>query len=165
MNSVLRWCLTTGLVCLVLGLSACASRPTPTRSADEQFWSGRLALSIASEPPQSLSGGFELKSQAHSGELKLLSPLGNQLAQLDWAPGLARLDQGGKIYQQTSLDALLIQLTGSALPVLALIDWLQAKPVQVMGWVADLSQLANGRLHIQSEGQQPAVQLRLVLEP
>jgi outer membrane lipoprotein LolB len=124
-----------------------------------------LALSIASEPPQSLSGGFELKTQAQSGELKLLSPLGNQLAQLDWAPGLARLDQGGKIYQQSSLDALLIQLTGSALPLLALIDWLQARPVQVSGWVADLSQLNNGRLHIQSEGQQPAVQLRLVLEP
>jgi outer membrane lipoprotein LolB len=165
MNSVLRRRLNTGLLCLALGLSACASRPTPPRSADEQFWSGRLALSIASEPAQSLSGGFELKTQAQSGELKLLSPLGNQLAQLDWAPGLARLDQGGKIYQQSSLDALLIQLTGSALPLLALIDWLQARPVQVSGWVADLSQLNNGRLHIQSEGQQPAVQLRLVLEP
>jgi len=165
MNSVQRRRLNTGLLCLALGLSACASRPTPPRSADEQFWSGRLALSIASEPPQSLSGGFELKTQAQSGELKLLSPLGNQLAQLDWAPGLARLDQGGKIYQQSSLEALLIQLTGSALPLLALIDWLQARPVQVSGWVADLSQLNNGRLHIQSEGQQPAVQLRLVLEP
>ena len=165
MNSVQRRRLNTGLLCLALGLSACASRPTPPRSADEQFWSGRLALSIASEPAQSLSGGFELKTQAQSGELKLLSPLGNQLAQLDWAPGLARLDQGGKIYQQSSLDALLIQLTGSALPLLALIDWLQARPVQVSGWVADLSQLNNGRLHIQSEGQQPAVQLRLVLEP
>lgn len=165
MNLVLRRRLNTGLLCLALGLSACASRPTPPLSADEQFWSGRLALSIASEPAQSLSGGFELKTQAQSGELKLLSPLGNQLAQLDWAPGLARLDQGGKIYQQSSLDALLIQLTGSALPLLALIDWLQARPVQVPGWEADLSQLNNGRLHIRSDGQQPAVQLRLVLEP
>jgi outer membrane lipoprotein LolB len=165
MNSVLRRRLNTGLLCLALGLPACATRPSPTRSTDEQLWSGRLALNIASEPAQSLSGGFELRAQAQSGELKLLSPLGNQMAQLDWAPGLAKLDLGGKIYQQSSLDELLIQLTGSALPLLAMIDWLQAKPVQVPGWVADLSQMRNGRLHIQSEGQQPSVQLRLVLEP
>jgi outer membrane lipoprotein LolB len=109
-----------------------------------------MALNIASTPPQSISAGFELKSLQGSGELQLLSPLGYSLAKLQWSPGQATLEQGSQRWQDSSLDNLLIRLTGAALPVNALIEWLQARPTPVEGWSADLSQLGSGRLWIQS---------------
>lgn len=114
-----------------------------------------------------MSGGFELQSQADSGELKLFSPLGNQLAVLQWQPGLARLEQAGQIWQNQDLDALLIQLTGTTLPLKAMIDWLQARPTESPGWIADLSRIQQGRLSVQNTptSAQPAVSLRLILEP
>lgn len=154
----------------LLLLSACATRAPEVRPADAHFWSGRMALQIASTPPQSLSAGFELKSQKQTGELKLLSPLGSIMAQLEWAPGRARLAQGGQIWQDNSLDGLLIQLTGAPLPMEALIDWLQAVPTQIPGWTADLTHIGEGKLWVQNIPSaavpaQPQVTLRLIVEP
>jgi hypothetical protein len=64
---------------------------------------------------------------------------------------------------------LLIRLTGAALPLNALIDWLQSRPTQVDGWSADLSQLHSGKLWVQSTpistpSVLPQVTLRLILE-
>ena len=162
----LRWL----SVMVVLMLTACATRTPAPQAPDTLFWSGRLALYIASTPPQSISAGFELKSQQQSGELQLISPLGNTLAKLHWLPGQARLEQGGQVWQDNSLDALLIRLTGASLPMAALIDWLQARPTQVEGWRADLSQISSGKLWVQSMPSHttmnlPQVTLRLVVEP
>lgn len=157
------------LALTVLLLTACATRLPPPKMPDSLFWSGRMALNIASTPPQSISAAFELKSLQGSGELQLLSPLGNSLAKLHWSPGKATLDQGGQRWQDSSLDSLLIRLTGAALPLNALIDWLQARPTQVDGWSADLSQLDSGKLWVQStpistSSVLPQVTLRLILE-
>jgi outer membrane lipoprotein LolB len=165
MNAQRRW--TVKACAASLALTACASKPTQIKTPDMFFKAGRLTIQIASEPPQSLSGGFELQSQADSGELKLFSPLGNQLAVLQWQPGLARLEQAGQTWQNKDLDALLIQLTGTTLPLKALIDWLQARPTESPGWVADLSRIQEGRLSVQNTpmSARPAVSLRLILEP
>ena len=169
------------MVMTVLMLTACATRMPPPKTPETLFWSGRMALNIASTPPQSISAGFELKSLDGSGELQLLSPLGYSLAKLQWSPGQATLEQGSQRWQDSSLDNLLIRLTGAALPVNALIDWLQARPTPVEGWSADLSQLGSGKLWVQStptnntlsaiQGAQtsppaalPQVTLRLILE-
>jgi len=157
-------------VMAVLLLTACATRLQPPPTPNTLFWSGRMALNIDSTPPQSISAGFELKSQQQSGELQLLSPLGSTLAKLQWAPGQASLEQGGQLWQDASLDTLLVRLTGTALPMAALIDWLQARPTKVEGWRADLSQIGNGKLWIQSTSEstttaQPQVTLRLIVEP
>jgi outer membrane lipoprotein LolB len=167
MNAQRRWLVRACVANACLALTACASKPAPFKTPDMFFKAGRLALHIASEPPQSMSGGFELQSQADSGELKLFSPLGNQLAVLQWQPGLARLEQAGQIWQNKDLDALLIQLTGTSLPLKAMIDWLQARPSESPGWIADLSRIQQGRLSIQNTptSAQPAVSLRLILEP
>jgi outer membrane lipoprotein LolB len=154
----------------LLLLSACATRTPELRPADAHFWSGRMALQIASQPPQSLSAGFELTSQQQTGELKLLSPLGSILAQLEWAPGRARLEQGGQIWQNNSLDGLLVQLTGAPLPMEALIDWLQAVPTQIPGWTADLTRIKEGKLWVQNTPSSsvpapPQVTLQLIVEP
>ncbi len=157
-------------VIALLTLHACATHAPAPRAPEALFWSGRLALTIASSPAQSFSAGFELKSQAQSGELQLLSPLGSSLAKLEWSPDQARLEQGGQVWHDTSLDALLIRLTGAALPMAALLDWLQARPTAVEGWSADLSQIGRGKLGVQSvpsgtSSAQPQVTLRLILEP
>jgi outer membrane lipoprotein LolB len=124
-----------------------------------------MALNIASTPPQSISAGFELKSLQGSGELQLLSPLGTSLAKLEWSPGQSTLEQGSQRWQDSSLDRLLMRLTGAALPLNALIDWLQARPTPVDGWSADLSQLGSGKLWVQSTpSAMPQVTLRLILE-
>lgn len=170
MTPARRWVHRWFGVIAVLMLTACATRQPPPDAPDTLYWSGRLALNIASLPPQSLTAGFELKSQSHSGELRLLSPLGSTLAKLQWTPGQASLEQGGQVWQETSLDALLIRLTGTALPMAALIDWLQARPTEVEGWRVDLSERDQGKLWIQSTpattvSVQPQVTLRLMLEP
>ena len=178
MSPVCRWALRWLTVIAVLALGACATPLPPPSAPDTLFWSGRMALKIDSTPPQSISAGFELKSQQQSGELRLLSPLGNTLAHLQWTPDQARLTQGGQVWRDASLDALLIQLTGTTLPMAALIDWLQARPTQVEGWRADLSQMGSGQLWVQSwpssppnraangaTAAQPQVTLRLIVEP
>jgi len=63
----------------------------------------------------------------------------------------------------------MVRLTGTALPVAALIDWLQARPTPVEGWNADLSQIDQGKLWIRSTSTSaapalPQVNLRLILE-
>ncbi len=160
-------------VILALILTACATRLPPPTTPDALFWSGRMALNIASTPAQSISAGFELKSQQQNGELQLFSPLGSTLAKLQWTPGKASLEQGGELWQDSSLDTLLIRLTGTALPIAALVDWLQARPTQVEGWRADLSQISSGKLRVislpasttTSTGALPQVTLLLIVEP
>lgn len=164
-----RWLRLWLSVISLLTLAACASRAPVAQAPDTLFWSGRLALNIASSPPQSISAGFELKSGPQGGELQLLSPLGSSLAKLQWTSAQARLEQGGQVWQDASLDALMVRLTGTALPVAALIDWLQARPTPVEGWNADLSQIDQGKLWIRSTSTSaapalPQVNLRLILE-
>lgn len=153
----------------VLTLAACATRTPVAQAPETLFWSGRLALNMASSPPQSISAGFELTSGPQGSELQLFSPLGSSLATLQWTTGQARLEQGGQVWQDATLDALMVRLTGTALPVAALIDWLQARPTQVEGWSADLSQFDQGKLWIRSTpassaSARPQVDLRLIVE-
>jgi outer membrane lipoprotein LolB len=77
----------TGAALLLMG---CAPlRPPGPRPPD--LWSGRLSLSVRSEPAQSFSAGFELSGRPEAGELLLSTPLGTTLAQARWSPGQALL--------------------------------------------------------------------------
>lgn len=150
-----------GLLLCALGLVACATpRPPPTSA----FWSGRLALQVQSEPAQQWFANFELQGSADQGELLLLSPIGTSLAKLSWTPGEARLEQGGRTLQGANLSQLSERLTGTALPVAALFQWLVGKPADVPGWQADLSGHAQGRLSAQRLQPSPAATLRIVLD-
>ena len=55
-------------------------------------------------------------------------------------------------------------MTGAALPVDALFQWLAGQPAAVPGWRADLSQVASGRLQAVRESPQPTADLRVVFE-
>jgi outer membrane lipoprotein LolB len=127
-------------------------------------WAGRISLAVAGEPPQAFFAGFELKGQAESGELTLISPLGSILGIMRWSPTEAFLEQGGNTKRFTSTGELLLQATGAAVPLPALFDWLAGKPNAVPGWAADLSQQPNGRITAKRSDPLPQADLRIVLD-
>jgi outer membrane lipoprotein LolB len=147
-------------------LAGCASVPRPSGPVDALNgpWSGRLALQVQDKPGESFSAGFELKGAAQAGELTLYSPLGGTLAVLAWRPGSATLRANGDTRQFPSMDALVGHVTGAAIPIAALFDWLRGIDTPVAGWRADLSQLAQGRLAAKRVEPVPEADLRLVLE-
>ena len=162
-----------GLLVFAIFLIAGCAHPARTigqNDSETSFWSGRLALTVATQPlespqAQSFAAGFELRGNARAGELALFSPLGNTLAVLGWAPGSATLRDGDQVRSFDSLDALVSQATGTAIPVAALFDWLRGTNTAVPGWQADLSQLASGRLLARRSEPAPVAELRLALDP
>lgn len=148
----------------MLNMAGCASVPRPDTPGDAAppAWQGRLALKVDDQPSLSFSSGFELKGSAPSGELSLLSPLGSTLAHLRWLPGKASLHTPTGVQDFASLDQLMEQLTGTAVPVAALFDWLEGTPTPVNGWQIDLSQQAQGRLL--ARRATPPTELRVILE-
>lgn len=156
-----RWLL-VGLGSLLL--AACTTPTTVVPAAESSRWSGRLALTVDSEPRQSYSAAFELGGTPEAGELTLFSPLGNTLASIRWSPAGAQLQQGERITRRADLDSLSAELTGAALPVLALFDWLQGQPSSAAGWEADLQRHADGRVVARRLHPEPTAELKLVFE-
>lgn len=155
-----------GLLIAINVIAGCAYQTGANGQSEAQsdYWSGRLGLIVASEPPQSYSAGFALSGSARAGELMLTSPLGSTLAVMRWQPGQALLQQGEQTARFDSLEALLAQVTGTPLPVRALFGWLHGEPQSVPGWQADLSGLPDGRLFAQRLMPLPTAELRLVLD-
>jgi outer membrane lipoprotein LolB len=150
------------LLFAALFITGCATTTAPINH-EPGVWTGRLALTVEGEPPQSYSAGFTLSGSAQAGELELTSPLGSTLAIMQWQPGQALLRQGGQVRRFDSLDELAAALTGAPLPVRALFGWLEGTPQAVEGWQADLSRLPDGRLTARRLTP-PAAELRLALE-
>lgn len=149
-----------------LWLGGCATRsPVGRPAGDAGRWSGRLSLRVDSEPAQSFSALFELRGAPGHGELKLSTPLGNTLGQLQWSAHEALLNDGARVQRYDSIDALLARVTGAALPVDALFDWLAGRPTAVPGWRPQLAQVADGRLSAVRESPAPTAELRVVFEP
>lgn len=145
-------------------LSACAA-PRPPSLPGEETWSGRLALRIDSTPAQSFSAGFDLRGTPDAGELQLNSPLGTNLATVQWSPQGAELRQGGKVERRASLDELSTELSGTALPVAAMFGWLRGNGTATDGWTVDLSQQPAGRITARRATPLPSAELRLLFTP
>jgi outer membrane lipoprotein LolB len=159
---------------LALGLGACATPPDPAGG-----WTlGRLALRVDAtpeRPAQSLSAGFELRGSDVAGELRLVSPLGTQVAAARWGPGLALLQTGEGERRFASLDALSREALGEPLPLAALPDWLAGRPwrgaahtalsdgFEQLGWIVTTAALAEGLLQARRIAA-PAVSLRVRLD-
>ena len=151
------------LATLLASLAACAT--PPASAPDANFWSGRLALRIATDPPQTMAAAFELSGDANTGALALLSPLGQTVALARWSPDGATLQQGDRTTPYTDMKELSEQLTGAALPVEALFQWLRGDAVQVAGWTVDLSALPEGLILAQRLLPLPRAELRMRLQP
>lgn len=157
----MRW---AALFFTVAMLSACA---TPQRAAlpGEEIWSGRMAMTVQSDPPQSFSASFDLRGSPAAGELQLTTPLGTSLATVVWSPGSAELRQGGQITRRGSLDELTAELSGTPVPVTALFGWLRGRSTDVPGWQADLARQPEGRIFARRLTPLPAAELRVVVQP
>ncbi len=143
----------------------------PNLSAQIQStYTGRISLVVESTDSDntrasSFSGSFELRGNAHMGQLDLLSPLGSVVAQLRWSPEQAEIQAGSDIRRYPSAPALLEQAMGIPLPPQTLFDWLQGKPSSsdIAAWRVDLSRHSEGRISAQRQLPTPA-QLRIILE-
>jgi outer membrane lipoprotein LolB len=147
----------------VLLAAGCATtRMTPMDA--NAYWSGRMAIQVLKDPPESLSAGFELQGSAQAGEMVLLSPIGTTLARLEWTPQGARLTQGQQQVDSPSLQRLGAHLTGTELPIAALFEWLAGRPAEATGWQVDLTAHAQGRINAERREPSPAAVLRIALD-
>ena len=163
----IRWCgRFVSLACVsLMGLTGCVQLPrTSIETATADIWTGRLSLQVQSEPLQSFSGGFEIKGSPNVGELRLNSPLGNTVLAARWSPAQATLHSGNETRHYTSIDALIEQSTGAALPVAALFDWLVGKATPSNGWTADLTRRPEGHIFARRSNPLPQSELRIVLD-
>lgn len=133
-------------------------------TAISDVWTGRISLKVQTDPPQAFFAGFELKGRPDSGELSLINPLGSIVGVLRWSPLSAILESASGTKRSASVDELLEQVTGAAIPAAALFDWLAGTPTALSGWTADLSQRAEGRIVATRAAPAPPVELRIVLD-
>lgn len=160
-------------------LAACASVP-PAGSPGGEWTSGRLSLRVDARPDraaQSVAAAFELRGNADAGDLRLLSPLGTQLAHARWNGERATLATPEGERRFANLDDLAEQSLGERVPLAALPDWIAGRPwpgapsraaepgpgFEQLGWAVDLGAFAEGRL-VARRAAPPALTLRIVLD-
>ncbi len=162
-------------------LTGCA---TPPPDIAGPLTAGRLALRVdatPARPAQNLSVAFELRGDAERGEMRLLTPIGTQVAAARWAPGEASLTDGDGTHRFANLDELADAAFGEPLPLGAWPDWLAGRPwagaphrvinggdggaggFEQLGWRVDTTRLADGLL-VASRATPPAVSLRVRLD-
>ena len=142
--------------------------PTAQQATLKQMghWQGRLSLRVLQPQPEQFSANFELHGSAETGELSIISPLGTTLAVARWTPHNAQLLQGQKVQDYASMEALTQQLTGAALPLQALLGWLDTDGPPLPGWQMTSESPATGRrVFAKREAPLPALQLTLLLDP
>lgn len=130
-------------------------------------YQGRLSIRIASDPAQSLYAGFSLNGDAQTGDLTLNSPLGNTIALLTWTPQSAVLKANNETKAYPSTSDLIENVTGTAIPLSALFDWLAGKDTPAAGWEIDLSQMKNDaqqRLVAKRTSPLPTADLRIAID-
>ena len=155
-------------LCAAALLAGCATPPRPAATAGPgqpaDAWTGRLGLQVEGQQSQSFSASFSLQGRPEAGELQLFSPVGSTIAVLQWSPTGATLREGQRARGFGSLAELVAQVTGTALPVPALFDWLAGRPSPVPGWEPDLRQQPEGRITAHRTDPQPNATLRIILD-
>lgn len=159
-------------------LAGCATPPAADLGA---ITSGRLALRMAADgarPAQNVAAAFELQGSDKQGELRLISPLGTQVAAARWRPAEVSLETAGGVQRFDSLEQLSQQFLGQVLPLAALPDWLAGRPwgqapfirsadgFEQLGWLVLLAGRAEGLIEARRRADLgPEVLLRVRLEP
>lgn len=152
-----------------LVLTGCAHRPPTSTPASIVLaplneWQGRLYVTVFTDPPTSVGARFLLQGDARNGTLDLYSPLGTTFAALQWSPLRAQLDDGRESQHFDSLAALTEKVTGTALPMVAIFEWLQGQEVAIAGWQTDFSAAQKGNFQARRLSPQPEVTLRIQLD-
>jgi outer membrane lipoprotein LolB len=148
-------------------LTACSSVPTvPAPSTGTSLIrEGRLFLRVDSTPPTVTQADISLQGTAEAGQLTLFGPLGITQGSLRWGPGEAVWTRGAEERRFNSLDSLLTQTLGTALPVPTVFAWLEGQAVELDGW--ELLSLPSDQHPLVARRLRPAptLELRLRLTP
>jgi outer membrane lipoprotein LolB len=160
-----------GLTLVAALMAGCASPPKPVSTAEVPAWSGRLSIKIDATDTvtaQQTSAGFTLTGSATAGQLDLFTPLGGKAAEVTWGAGFATITDGKLGRRFPDLETAIESVTGANVPIANLFDWLQGKQNKAleasMGWEADLTRLADGRIVATRLQPLPRIELRVVLE-
>ncbi len=164
----------------VVALVGCASAPPVP--GNQPVLSGRLLVKVAAsgdQPAQSHNAAFELSGDEHRGQMRLLGPLGAQVALAHWDEHGASLQdsQGGRDFPD--LATMTGEALGEPIPLGALMQWLQGLPwagaphrplasatpgfVQ-LGWSVDLARWADNALVEATRVDPPGVSVRAKLD-
>lgn len=160
------------LVALLGACSAFPARPPDGEWAlsrgteQQQALQGQLSiklLAFQNLPAKGMSLGFFFTGGPRGGQLDLMTPLGSQVAQVRWNDGGAWLqtEQGERHFE--TLGELSEQVLGEALPLSALMSWVQGRPAAELpapthtaamsfeqnGWLIDTTDIAAGRVSAQ----------------
>lgn len=159
------WCV---ILCASL-LSGCATKTlspplTPQALIPQTEWQGRLSVTVMGTQATAMSARFLLRGDVHHGTLDLYSPLGTTVGALQWSPQLVQLDDGKQVQNFQSLAELTEKITGAALPMAAIFNWLEGKNEPVAGWQTDLSRAQQGSLLARRTAPTPEVTLRIKLD-
>ncbi|GAB4215358.1 MAG: hypothetical protein Fur007_13200 [Rhodoferax sp.] len=122
------------------------------------------ADTVLGSPARRLAADFDLQGTPERGQLLLLTPLGSTAAHITWQSDGAQLDDRAALRNYPSLEALLHDVLGTALPIRAWFDWLQGRAHDAPGWQVDLADYPKGRLRAQRNAPQPGVQLKVTLD-
>ena len=100
-----------------------------------------------------------------------MTPLGSQIAQVDWTPSTATLHRfgpgGSDDIRRGSIEELSEAALGEALPLQTLVHWMQGQPdpaqphhptsdahtFEQQGWLIDTRERAQGRILATRQGQ------------
>lgn len=162
-----------GVYVAILLIAGCSvyKRAEPEKLSEIVSWQGRLSVQTDADESrgqtqaQAFGAAFELRGDAESGELLLLTPLGNTAAAIRWTPNGAELQAQGGRREFGNLQQLIWQTLGTDIPVSALFLWLRGQEVEVDGWQVDLTQFGQGKIVASRHQPPPAARLRLILEP
>ena len=174
-TATLRPAVAPVVVAAALVLGACASAPRPVGD----WTTGRLSVRVeanATQAERSFAAGFELRGSDTGGELRLVTPLGTQLAWARWSPSEAVLATAdGEQRAFASLDDMALATLGERVPLAALPDWVAGRPwsgaasrpssngFEQLGWTVDLSRQGDGRIAARREAP-PVVTVRVQLD-
>ncbi len=137
--------------------TALPQTPTPLPQA------GRLSVVIQTDPVQQMIADFELEGDAQQGELRLFGPFGSSIAVLQWEPGRAVLIEGERRRVVRSIDWLIERVTGAALPVALIFDWLAGRPVRSDDWEVSPRDRPNAPLRATRLQPLPRIELTLAI--
>jgi len=171
----LVWIFCTLLSALLL--SSCSTQRPPRlglATNPDATWTGKLNLTLETEPKQSFSAEFDLQGDPLNGAMQFYTSLGTTLAYAQWnAEGAELLGSSGESLHFTSIEALSQKYMGATLPVDLIFAWANGEPVRApQGWsvveahAQSTSQVdgAMNELRATRDFPLPRVQLRLWLK-